>query len=764
MSSKNFFLILFICFVVGCSDFIKGQKKEEEVLRLNKDRFACLNQMPEVLRNITTDKSNPDKLEQTFVCLENSLAYFKKRTKGNVPDGYSVQDIRSFFGNYLGDRDRVSDEMANEMMKVKKALFGGTEQVIAKSELQAFIDLLAIARVEVGNLKPFWDVILLKKGLKPDMGLMLRGNQALKDALISIVLKTHLVKSDYTFADFKTLMGEIEKFVHRPSDKDGIEFMQWMPLIESVKIHLFSDRADMNTSFKWKEAVSMVMELHHLYSLYEYHYKGYDFYTHQAFRAGDEMLVSMIGLLGRSWWMQRDGIPFVETEKLLQALADQKLLPDDMTVPTVYEVYQTLVRNFLDRETGHNKAVAVKALSKKHIEALKREYRGFKAVQNFNDSMPDQFTYQDLIKHLDKSSSFEVSAFAEVDDESFDLSWRDWNVHLRQAHPLLYLKTGELLLDRHAKDSSEWSWAGLARLNVMKFLNRVLMIGFGTQHTLDLSHEVLNEESMKGFYSDFWNFGVHSKAFDPRSGNSGKRTYFEADHFVYAGDGDGNVGLQESFELVNIIFSAGLSGLDRIQKDLYQSNCALPEKDFFGNPWLDEACFKKLLHQNFGIYFKNLTGLKSWVEGLDESGWNTFYDELIDFSRVSTKAAGRVETGDLRTLVVITHYIESMYIKMDSDEDDRLSIGELIDGSQRFIPFFKTLFKLEPRGPFLKKFQEHLIDFAVSRAFACMVITGEMPKVQTCTPEFFDDIFFTKPYSDRTLILRTLNAFKSSIK
>ena len=763
MSFKNFSLILLICLLFGCSDYIKGKKKEDQVLKFSIDRFACLNTVPESLRNIMADQSTPEKVEETLLCLENSLTYFKKRTKGTVPDGYSIQDIRSFFGNYLGDQDRITDEMAVQMMKVKKGLFGGNDTVIAKAELQSLIDLLTDIRTEVNGLKPFWDIILVKNAVKPSKEVLFKGHAKLQETLTRIVLKTNLVNSDYTFEDFKSLLNEAEKFVRRAPGRSGVEFIKWVPLLESVKIHLFTDRADMSSAAKWKDAVSMVMVIHQIYSLYEFHYKGYDFYSPEAFETGDEMLVSAISLLDRSWWMKSDGIPFYETEKLLQALGAQEFLPKNTTPASVFSAYKAFVTNLLDREK-ESTGIELTTLARKHIATLKNEYRGFKAVQNFNNTMPAQFTYADLIKNLEKNPTVQVKEFPEISDDLLKLSWRDWNTHLKQTHPMLYLKSGELLLDRHAKASTEWSWVSLAHLNVMRFLNRLLMLSFGTQHGMDLTKETLNEASMRNFYSQFWDFGVELKAFDDRSGNSGKRTYFEADHFVYAGNGNEKVTLQESFELVNVIFSAGLSGLGKIQESLNKSSCVLPELDYFKNPWLDEKCFQNELRKNFGVYFKNLPALKKWVAGLSDSEWNAFYSELIGFSRANPKTVGKIETGDLRAMVVITHYIESMYIKFDRDEDDRLSVSELIDGSERFTPFFKTLFKLKPVGPFFRETQIKLFNFAVSRAFACMVITGEMPSITSCSPTFFKELLKSKPYSNRARILRTLNAFKSSIK
>lgn len=766
MNFNYIFILIMISFSMGCSDFLKGQKKEEEVLKFNNKKFSCLNQASETMRKIFSEESNPEKIEESLSCLEASLSYFKKRTKGTVPEGYSVQDIRAFFGNYLGDRDRVSDEMSVQMMKIKKGLFGGNEQVVMKSELQALIDIIGTIRQEVQNLKLYWNDLLVKEKSSADRQWLQKGHQALQDSIIRIILKTNLVTSEYSFSDFKSLLKELKIFTNPEILKNEEELKQFnksIALVEATKVHLLGDVAELNSSSKWKEAIRMVLELHRMYSLYYYHFKGLDRFSPRAFKTGDEILVSSIRLLDQSWWMQKEGIPFVETQKLLKALFDQKLLPTGISDEALFEAYQATVRNFLDRDTNQ-KIVTLKTLAKKHITTLKSEYRGFKAVQNFNDELPDRFEYKEMIHRYNQIFSVQVDAFPEIADNFLKLSWRDWGTHLKQRHPLLYLESGELLLARDSKNSTDWSWKSLTRLNVMKFMNRLMMLSYGTERTMDLAKETLNEESMKSFYREYWKLGLELKAFDKRSGNSGKRTFFEADHFLYSSDGNQAVSLQESFELANIIFSSGLGGLTQIQNDIANSGCALSEKDHFDNPWLDENCFKKTLRKNFGGYFKNLTGLKKWVSQLGDKEWDLFYQELVDFSRTSPHTVGQIETGDLRGIVVILHYVESMYIKIDANEDDRLSVPELVAGSPRFIPFFKDLFKLKPKGPFLKETQERSIEAFVSNAFACMVITGQLPQVKTCGATFFKNAFLTKPFSNRYLILKTLNAFKTSFK
>jgi hypothetical protein len=221
--------------------------------------------------------------------------------------------------------------------------------------------------------------------------------------------------------------------------------------------------------------------------------------------------------------------------------------------------------------------------------------------------------------------------------------------------------------------------------------------------------------------------------------------------------------LQEGFELINVIFSAGLNGLSKLQEKLNESTCALPEKDGFDNHWVDENCLNKFLRSHLSVYFSNLPGLVKWAQRLSDEEWDAFYKEVIGFARMDARIKGKLETGDLRTLVVILHYVESMYLRFDLDQDDRLSIDELIVASDRFAPFFRETFNLKPRGKWFQGTQKRLFDYAISRGFACLVVTGEMPSLTNCSEAFVKNWTKSKPYSDRALIIRTLNAFKPAL-
>lgn len=770
MRSKVILILVISVFFfnLSCSDFLSGQKKEQEVIEIQGTELDCLDPATEVLRKFDREKTEPQKLVETLQCFQKSLAYFKAKTKGSVqnPDNYTIDNLRSFFSKFLGDSNSVSEKMASELMRLKAALFGGEIYAMSKVELQKLIDFMGLLQNEIGILKPHWKTLMVAKQNQPvSLADISAAHQTLMSTVRRLIESTQLSKADYELDNFIELMQEIERFTESEAKKPasnktdaGLQIVQWMPLFEALKLGLFGPRVEMNSLSKWREAFRMVGELHRGYMLYFYQFEPHSFYSREALRTGDEMLALLIKLLDSSWIIGTTGISFEITEKLFQALYKQNMLPEGVTAKGIDETYRGLVARVFEREARFPKET-VTALEKRHLTFIKVEYEIWRSAQDFVDTFPDTFVAKTVDEKLKGYSPRTFSRFSVPNPQTILDAWGDWKHHLSQEIPLLYMNSGEILISPFVRDMRNWPWYSLARQNIMRSLSRTLLLGYGVKKTVRLADTGINEQSFLDWYNDNTTLGVEIKAFDPRTPNSGTRSFFESNHFVYSGDGDEVADRQEVYEFVNIIFSSGLAGLKTIQEDMIKSKCGTSNLDIFGNPWLDEKCFKNILRQKFHIFFKNLPGLVHYVRAFTPEQWDQFYDDLLDFSRNDPKEKGRIETSDLRTLVVILHYIESMYIRFDTDRDDRLSKAELIEGSKRFIPFFKKQFALEssPGG-----IRDGVYRSLVSQGFACMVLTGAMPSISGCSKVFLLDAWDDR-FSDRRRILRTLNQLKSKL-
>ena len=757
-------LFIVILSNLSCTEFLKGRSQTESVIKIEGTILDCFDSAAENLQKFDRTKTKPEEVQDSLACFQKGLVYFKSKTKASLqdPDNYTSDQMRKFFGKFLGDNSRVTVEMATEMMRLKSGLFAGSDSSMSKNELQSLIDLLQIMINEIETLKPYWKILLLAD-TSSEVGLehIKIAQQIFVASLERVLAKTELHRTEYSFSHFKSLVFEIEKFIkigNNESQSLGID--KWFPLVESIKALLLGDHLDMNSRMKWKEAIFMASELHRFYMIYSFHLDKHPIISKPGIAAGNDVLLLLINLIDSSWVMKAGGISFQLTENLFNALEERKLLPQGISSKGVSQTYQNLVIKVLERESK-NPRISVKSLQKRHMNFLKTEYEVWRNTQAFTDTFPDFFDFSFFSQRL-KEYQFVASPnqFPETDFTAVQHSWEDWKSHLSQPIPMLYLPSGELILSNQVKKMKNWSWYSLSKLNLQRTLSRSLMLGYGTKRTSVLKRESLSEDSLVEWFDDYKVLGVEIKAFDPRGGNTGKRSFFEANQFVMSGNGDQKVDQQEAFEFVNIIFSSGLSGLKEIQKKMTEAGCETREKDAFNNPWLDESCFKSNLKAHFSEFFKNLPGLKHYVRELSDEKWNDLYDQLLVFARTSSENVGKIETSDLRTLVVILHYVESMYIRFDQDLDDRLSKEELIKGSKRFVPFFKEQFGLEASVGGL---QDRFYKFMVSQGFACMVLTGKMPTFTGCLKVFLQDAWEDR-YSDRLRILKTLNQFKAQVQ
>lgn len=291
------------------------------------------------------------------------------------------------------------------------------------------------------------------------------------------------------------------------------------------------------------------------------------------------------------------------------------------------------------------------------------------------------------------------------------------------------------------------TWGSLTRWNVMRALSRAMLLGYGNTHNPILSQETIIESGLEQWYTDFNQLGVELKAFDPRSKNSGARSFKEANFFTSGGNGNDVMDANETFDFVSLLISGGMSSAESIRQDLLKT-CALKELDIFGFPWMEEACFSRVLRQNFPRYFNNLPGMVLEVMHMKDDQWKAFYGNLMASARVSAANGGKVETADLRTAVMILHYTESLMSVYDENHDGKLNKEELKKAAPRFLEF-------------MKKESPVKADFMVTDFFLFLVYKGKKPTLGEYTLFQAQKAFGSLDDVGRDKILQVFNVLKN---
>jgi hypothetical protein len=153
------------------------------------------------------------------------------------------------------------------------------------------------------------------------------------------------------------------------------------------------------------------------------------------------------------------------------------------------------------------------------------------------------------------------------------------------------------------------------------------------------------------------------------------------------------------------------------------------------------------LRSEAGRYFDNLPGLTKEISKLTNAQWDQFYQNLMVSSRISDANGAKIETTDLRTAVMILHYVEILMSVYDRDQNGSLNEDEIDQAAPRFAEFMRTV------SPIKK-------DFAVRDFFIYLVFYGKKPTALDYAIFKPKDLFINLGQVSRGKILRVFKVLK----
>lgn len=683
----------------ACTDFLDEKRQEPQTMEMANARFACLQALPvEINKFIRGEVSDRD-IRSGFECSTDALLYFKNKTKGTYPDAYALEDLRNFFGKYFLKKNNVTPAFAAELFKLKKVLVGGSDKTITKAEIQKLMDILDVLKEQAVLIAPHVTTLLGRKQ-DPAWSEVDNAMTQLSQSLGILLRQVDLINSTYSFEDLKKFMDGLDAFINASETFYLTEQLSGnIPLVEVAKNILIGDNARLDNLHDWQVALKMGIGLYKEILRYRYFLRGKEIDSPRKIQSLLLIADDAFQLLEESLPMQAHGaISFANIDALLDQLQAKAFLPMNLSSLALKETYKKIILRILDpRRRGDSRGLY--SLERTHVLALKHELKIYQIHQHFIDQLKfdsgNSVSFDEL-----KSAANSFSAVSYVantlrtetlEQESLLGAWSEGAGILIKKHPILFNKSGRLVVGTQPQLFRQ-SWASLTKWNLMRALTRFLLLGYGERRHSHLFQEEMLVTGLEQWYADFNKLGIEIKAFDPRSHNSGARSFMEANFFTFNGNGDSLMNHQETFDFVSFLVSGGMTSSEGIRQHLLttHSNCVLNEKDIFGFPVMKEDCFKAGLRKNFAIYFDNLPGLVREVTRMSDSQWNEFYLNLVGAARVSETTGGKIETADIRTAVMVLHYTESLMSVFDVDNSGKLNADEIRSAAPRFYEFMKA--------------------------------------------------------------------------
>jgi hypothetical protein len=707
-------LVTISVWLASCSDYLNEKKQEPQTLELSNERFACLKSLPERMSQYLEGGVDPRDIRNGFDCGKEALIYFKNKTKGSLQDAYTLEDMRNFFGKYFLKRNNVTPEFAAQLFKLKKVILGGDERFITKAEIQKMVELVDLLKEQAVLLSPHFPVLIGRKAA-PAWSEVNGATDQLGATLWILLKEVDLVNSNYTFTDLKKFFEGLNDFINATEPFYLYEKVnESIAVIEAAKNVIIGEDPRFEGIRDWRDGLNTVLQIYREGLRYKYFIRN-----NPLEKAEDiDVLMSFIddgfALVEQSLPMRRHGIiSFTSMDILLDRLQDRRSLPMGLSSESLKESYKKIILRLLDpRRQGDPRGL--EGFEKSHLVALKQEWMSFRLHQYFINNLPldahrtvDRGSIVTAAKQFNAGKYIKVITSNSLEQEALLKSWEQGSKLLQNTNPVIFNDEGRMNVLLKPLEARQ-SWGSLTRWNLMRALGKAMLLGYGPTG--------LREQDLVRWYADFEKIGIELKAFDPRGGNSGARSFKEANFFTFSGNGDAVMNAQESFEFVSVLVAGGMSSADGIREDLVKKGCGMKENDIFGFPWLSEPCFKQTLRTEAGRYFDNLPGLVRQIAQMNPAQWDEFYNSLMSSARVSPANGRRVETADLRTAVMMLHYTETLMTVYDKNLNGTLDEDEVKLAAPRFQNFMKSVSPIKE-------------NFMVSDFFLYLVFKGQKPGI-----------------------------------
>lgn len=733
MISKNSFWKVFVFAVsfislVACSEYLKGKKKEPDVIELNTDRFDCLKKVGDFFEKYSNGESNESEIRAQSQCLIDAITYFKERARGSYPNGYSSLDLHKFFGKYFFTTKTKNPELSEELMKLKAALLGGTKDQVTKDELELLKNVFRALENELVALSSSTPILFWKVQLNYEQVVQHHETfDRLEKSLQKLVAGTQLVKSDYSFADFKKFLLELDKL--RKSRDESI-INAYLPLVEATKELFIGKEVQLSQQSHWNKSIETVISIYRAASFYRFFLKDFNWKNSSQLNIFYSFIESIVDFLGNNYQMHYGKeLPFVGIDQFLDRLEGKKFFKMPLKLEVLKDLYRKVVSGMFEG-SSRGKIQSILSLNLGHLDKIKTELHVWRVGQSWIDQTAKDSSrafkkseIAELIKKVQWSTILKSAKVAEVKNKDIEFSVRDFLKQLIRPRSIIFDPEGNIQIV-YVPENQQLNWLVLTRLNLMHTLTRGLFLGYGNTGK-NLGSDSVSEKELMRFYDDFRAFGIAIHAFDPRSVNSGSRSFNEANLFTYSGNGDDKMDFAEGFELISFLVSGGFGINESIKKMLEQKNCLADPKtglDVFDLPFYNRECFKKNLKEQYAGLYKSVPHLGDFVGKLNDVGWESFFSNIMYASTSYPIPTGLVEVANIRTQVMISLYMESLYIMFDLDRNGLLSYQEVRSASPRFFNLIKTKIIAETGSTTLAEDPDVLAD-----VFTYLVFHGEKP-------------------------------------
>ncbi len=695
-------LVLIFALACGCG-FDQSKKEESDTFEAESKELSCLSDVSAQLVAFVELQSDETSVLQSWQCLQKTLQVFKRRGKSDLVDGYKAKELQNFLNRHkkLLKGRSLEDDFFAEIMKLKQLLVGGELTKLSFNELDKLNDIFGILEQVSVDLLPHLSVLFFNEtsNLKEaaSKNKLFAAQSALIKASEQLLPKLSFGSLNYKFSDFINFLRTGSLFIK------GVEPTQTLPLlklIEEAKVALFGTQDILENQDSWKKSVLFVIRIYNFALYTNSYFKGGVSLNSDGLEDFKNLNVELFNILDIAIEQRADK---VLSYKNLDAFIDL-FLSNSQRMAYLFGIdaesfkttYKTLASRLLDQRSILEKQSVV-GIEKTHIKTLRREFYLWIETQQFiNNNFKETAKITDaswrknlsIIQNIDWQNKYPDLGTEEYSE--MERAWQEFKDIFLVSPSIFYNLNKNLNIN--AKDTKYriHTQASLTQSNWIRGVLRLFMRGYSEDSVRSLYRTGLTKAEVQNIFTELRPMGIKIGLIDPRNFRSGERIFNEANLFSFSGNGDNLMQFREVWELVQLLLTGGVNVFQDFKEELELNHCDSAVLDVFNERTSNEDCFwktydekKEKLFAHLPLWLKFDSNLKS----MNQEAYAEMKQALMTIAQVGSHNDGLIESGELKTMIMILHYVETLHYQYDKDLSGDLSEEELVSAVPRFKNF-----------------------------------------------------------------------------
>ena len=740
------------CLILGASGCGKfhffASAPNDAPLKLDPSEVGCLSRSSATFKDFVEGKATDDRINDLWHCTARSLELFDEHVKGTNPGEFNPDELRKFLQRYFVTDFKISDLLVKDAMELKKALLGGSTEIITSAELARARFLFNLFNNHMLRLRPFLPLSKLRSAGVDDSTVDYAARE-MELAGIEIGNAIQETATPYVFDHLDRLFNQIGV------DSGKISYRTLRDrakMVRAAKAILVEPPSTSINPLEWGPFFKTAGQAFSIYIRFHHFEKNYP-KTWTCGRGRERMLrvLTEAQELVKSAIQRHPGavVPFSEMDELLDTLDwtvtedtldgtvihDHSKYTGQKFMETIKETLRPLVRKAMGGlAAGPNgrdaNGLTVPALARvwdmflewneeqHYLEASYRKLGRF----DCDETAKNPFGITKVHYPMDKVMGLSVSDGTSGMLPSSVAAVEAFRKDLRTSRLLSADESEEIFFPIHGGpngDEDQHTFYNISQMNLLRLATHMSIAGWTDPAEINQRAAAsVSIDEFDQFYKDLRNLGIESEYFDYRKWDTARRRFREANLFLFHSNGDMYLDQTEGFEF--IVFLGSAKKLSSRYLDEIAKQC--PGTDLTGlynTVSVPADCFKERFFAGFPRFLVHMPGMAAYYQSLSAKKLTKFQDNIMSIATDGLSPGERVDDIGSEKLSTLFHYTEAALRRFDTDYSQTLNANESIRAYQVFRPTFAVLVR--------EKSDYFQTDEDFEALFTYLLANGSMP-------------------------------------